>query len=382
MPEDSTDDMSFEADDIDQPMESSVSKKRKRTHSIIEVVEDLIGDIIIKVGTDDDARLIRAHRNVLAMSSPILKTLMASQKPPNVPPRIYTEADPLLLQADDSIAFMDLCNILHQQTIGAQEVPLHRILVVAIVAHKYGCAERMRSWISLPLHEFFGPDLETDLLALDKEGIDVLDAIAIAYVAGDSTLFARATRIAIAKFDHQQFTKNPENALTSLIPNAVFHSILKTHNMHLSQLEEASYQPLLEIYNETPLRNPCQEATERIGLLAFHMCKVKQGHRSFAMTGMSLESVWEAIASVAEVVGAPTSPTWGCEGDFPGCDSGGCTVDVRATLKGAVASDKRHTRGFCLECTIDRQPLLPPYCNHDGINGRTKRVANAVVNGQ
>ena len=90
-----------------------ISKKRKTTHSIINIVGDPIGDIVIKAGLGDDARLIRAHKNVLILSSPVFKTLLASQPPHDTRHRVYTEDDPLLLQADDSTPFVDLCNILH-----------------------------------------------------------------------------------------------------------------------------------------------------------------------------------------------------------------------------------------------------------------------------
>lgn len=366
MSEDCKDTLPLENSNTEPLMGTILSKRRKMTHAIIDIVDDPVGDIVIRVGTDGDARLVRAHKNVLVMSSPILKTLLTSQNPHNVRKRIYTADDPLLLQADEPAAFVDLCNILHQQATGTQEVPLHRLPAVAIVAHKYGCAERIRSSISLPLHTFFGPDPNADMRALNIAGLSMLDAICIAYVAGDAKLFARATRRAMVQFDHNWLSQIPENGLAAVLPKSVFDRLLLTRETELRFLEDAAHEAIVKIYEQTPLRNPCQEAKERVGLLSFHMCKVKQGKRDFSMTAMSLESVWAAMTSVAEIVGAPTSTLWGCTGDFPGCSSGGCRVDVQSTLRFLVDASMNVVEGLCLKCLKEMLLLPPPpFCIHD-----------------
>ena len=118
-----------------------------------------------------------------------------------------------------------------------------------------------------------------------------------------------ATRTAIFWAEQHQIDYTPGNGLISIVPGFVLRRLLEARKSTLGKLYKFVHQPMSYIYNETPLRNPCQAAIDAMGLLTFPTCKVKQGKRDFAMTTMSPRAAWEAIASVAELWEVQRAPS-------------------------------------------------------------------------
>jgi hypothetical protein len=320
---------------------------------IHNIVDDPPGDIVIRVGTSDSACLVRAHK----MSSPGLKTLLAPGRADLAPTRTYfattrqyTESDPLLLLADEPQAFIDFCTILHQQATGSREVPLHRLPAVAVVAEKYGCAERLRNTLAAPFHGMFDDGRTGDFDGGDGNNIFPTAAICVAYATDDARLFAKSTHWVVRHMGFRELAAVRRTNVTELVPPLLFQHLAAISETEMEKMEEAAHMPVWDTFMKTPYRAPCPSSIERLGKLTYHMCKVKKGKRSFKETMMSLEEVWEALRSVAEIVGPGSPLGGGCSEAPKQCSTGACLIDVQEALEDAVEESDDALKGLCLKC--------------------------------
>jgi transposase len=113
--------------------------KRQKTSPYpknIDIVTSPKGDMLIQLGSDgDDMGLVRAHKAILMMVSPVLAELLSK-----VSTCEANNHDQEVIVLDcDRTAFMDFCMVLHHQSTGKRAVPPSRFAAIAVVMHKYGC---------------------------------------------------------------------------------------------------------------------------------------------------------------------------------------------------------------------------------------------------
>jgi hypothetical protein len=221
------------------------------------------------------------------------------------------------------------------------------------------------------------------------------DAIAIAYVVRDESLFRRATEYALVHFTDEQLEEEIGGGLAGVLPSGLigkslscFRELVVRKGNHklitsccanatetikanrrnsLLQLERALHVPILAIHAklldpEEPLElhpiEPCELATEKLALYTLQLCHLKQGRFSLAddandgvhgmgkVKGVSLWEVWEGCEEMEAVL--PKD----CRKCGKNCE-GGCMVDVRKGLRDAVEMAKREIRGLCLGCVVE-----------------------------
>lgn len=108
---------------------SPPAKKRKTTYTMIDIVDKPSGDLIIRVGTRDTG-LIRVHRSVLAMVSPVFRAMLTGGF--SEANRTLDDEDHLVLDDDDYASFIDFCKAVHHQTISPSPT-LDRVAAVAVI---------------------------------------------------------------------------------------------------------------------------------------------------------------------------------------------------------------------------------------------------------
>lgn len=202
----------------DDPSEIQFVKRQKRLHAPLDIIKDQKGGLVLKVGKDDDIGLVCVHKIFMTMFSPRFAEML-KEKEDDDP--AGTEEDPLIIE-DERKPFIEFCHMAHGQAFGQHEFPLKNLPTITAIAEKYGCAEKTKQWIAVPLREFFHPNLLTDTDALKQQELSVQDVICIAFIAGDTRLFSRATRYAISHWDKAEFTVARKEELQAIIPTNLF----------------------------------------------------------------------------------------------------------------------------------------------------------------
>jgi hypothetical protein len=200
------------------------------------------------------------------------------------------------------------------------------------------------------------------------------DAVAIAYVVDDETLFRRATEYALVSLGKEQWDQDIRGGLDAIIPKtllgkcpfpaldtciALAHttlgSIKNKRSITLSALEKAAYRSVTAIHDKVTSLEPCAGAMEKLATYTLQMCHIKDGAYDLAATGMSLCDVWDGLEAAVECLPETTKKcNKSCEG--------GCAVDVRDVLIKAIEESKEGVQGLCLRCEKEQVGA-----NEDGV---------------
>lgn len=103
---------------------------------MIDIVENPSGDLVIRAGKGADTSLIRVHKNLLMMTSPVFRAMLIGGFSEST--RMLDENDPLMLDDDDHEAFIVFCKLIHHQDIDLTPT-LECLIELAVIIDKYGC---------------------------------------------------------------------------------------------------------------------------------------------------------------------------------------------------------------------------------------------------
>jgi hypothetical protein len=168
------------------------------------IILDPDGDAILHVGenaanqSNDNgggcALRVRISAKLLAMSSPVFKTMLNGRFAEAQLP--FTKRNPpsLVLPEDDPDAVLIYCKIIHHAQDAQLPVPFGALCDLAILSDKYDCNQALSGWFRAQLSESFTP--EGTILtnsALAKGGLTLSGLIGLSYLFGDARIFYRAT---------------------------------------------------------------------------------------------------------------------------------------------------------------------------------------------
>lgn len=222
------------------------------------------------------------------------------------------------------------------------------------------------------------------------------DAVAIAYVVDDETLFRRATDYALTNLGKKHWEQEIRGGLDAIVPKTVIgkpgvlprvpptssfpswrteiysHTISKgdirtKRRAILYQLEHAAYRCVVAIHDKVTSLEPCAGAEEKLATYTLQMCHVKDGAYDLAATDMSLSEVWDGLDAAVEAF--PESSGRKCAKT---CE-GGCAVDVREILARAVEENRAAVDGLCLRCVKGRVRGGGGGGSADGVGARLEK---------
>lgn len=200
------------------------TKKQKLSHydaAMFDVVNDPKGDLVVRTGAKDDVGLVRVHKAVLMMASPVFRVMLGG--PWVEGSKQYDEKNPLVLD-DDRTGFIDFCMLIHHQSRDERAVPLSRAVGVAVLCNKYDCTKLLAQNFSWPLLEFFGPHVEdVQLTDLKSNGLRLEDVLCISYAAGDARLFRRCAAFMISRIQGDRKMKHlkTDKDLLAMLPDGI-----------------------------------------------------------------------------------------------------------------------------------------------------------------
>ena len=179
--------------------------------------------MVIKVGKDEDARLVRVHSVFLKLGSDVFRAMLSTRFAEGG--KSFTEDDPLDLEDDDPDAFIKLCKVLHHQVRDEGDLGFEDLPKLAIIADKYGATMATKPTFAYMLGPLFGPkvDLESDDW---RRAIGLEEMICISYIMGDAQLFWRTTRRFLARTDGSAPLPIAHPELLNLVSNSLPSTLL------------------------------------------------------------------------------------------------------------------------------------------------------------
>ena len=198
------------------------AKKQKLNDkpTVVDITEDPLGDMVIKVGKDEGARLVRVHKAFLKLGSDVFRAMLSNRFAEGG--RTYTEIIPLILEDDDPDAFIKLCKVLHHQIRKEEDLKLQDLPGLAVISDKYRATAATKPILASMLGPFFGPKVATDFEpTIMTLGIDLGDIIAISCIIDDAQLFWRTTRSAIAWSDGSSPLWKAGPELLHIVPESI-----------------------------------------------------------------------------------------------------------------------------------------------------------------
>lgn len=193
--------------------------------TVIDITEDPLGDMVIKVGKDEGARLVRVHKAFLKLGSDVFRAMLSTRFAEGG--RTFTENDPLILEDDDPDGFIKLCKVLHHQVRKEKDLKPQDLPGLAVIADKYRATAATKPILASMLGPFFGPKVVTDFEpTIMNLGIGLGDIIAISCIIDDAQLFWRTTRSAIAWSDGSSPLWETGPELLHIVPESILGRLL------------------------------------------------------------------------------------------------------------------------------------------------------------
>ena len=177
---------------------------------------DPAGDIVLKLGSGDEATLIRVHSKVLSLASPVFAAMLsprfAEGKALEDNKGMVDSTTTIDLPDDDPEAMSLICRVLHFKEDAAQKPSyLHRTMVrVAQICEKYDMSRSLNLWSNTWINEI---QTKPDHMSSSAKRFD---RAWVSYAMGHDMSFLEST-IDIARFS----TPNELNINHSLLPDNV-----------------------------------------------------------------------------------------------------------------------------------------------------------------
>ena len=203
--------------------DEQTAKKQKLNNMpiVIDITKDPVGDMLVKIGKDEAARLVRVHSLFLKLGSHVFHAMLSTRYAECG--RTFMGNDPLTLEEDDPDAFNKLCKVLHYQVRNQTDPEVEDLPKLAIIADKYGATTAIKSTFTSMLGPLFGPNVQGDLGSFERLPVEHLgNIICISYIIDDAQLFWRATRFAVASNNGFDRLHKARPELVNLVRDSTF----------------------------------------------------------------------------------------------------------------------------------------------------------------
>ena len=138
-------------------LEDSNSKEdvRMATHRPLSKMIDIHsrGDIILEVGSGQHTIAVRVSSSILAAAGQSWIDLLGLSPHESNNTGTIDEPKRVPVSADDPLAMLDLCRILHHRLDHVEGSRGRPLLAVALVCNKYACEESLSLWMSIQLEK-------------------------------------------------------------------------------------------------------------------------------------------------------------------------------------------------------------------------------------
>lgn len=196
------------------PLPLPPAKKQKTAHTMIDIVDNPTGDLVIRAGKGADAGLVRVHKNFLVIASPVFRAMLMGGFSESA--RALDENDPLELGDDDYGAFVIFCKLIHYQDID-HALTMECLAEVAVVTDKYACTGSLLQPLLPPWGRFVAsPNPEED-----PSETDLLNLVLIAYIAKNSDLLWLSSRYVAVNFPAATMRSHLDTSLGRVAPDVI-----------------------------------------------------------------------------------------------------------------------------------------------------------------
>jgi hypothetical protein len=180
-------------------------KRSQTEHAFFDIIRCPVGDMILKVGVNNDIGTVRVHKASMAIASEFFGDLLNLSK--GAPPTTDT-SDPLTLEGDDREAFIIMCQAIHLQRIDPC-MARKKLGKAAVVCSKYLCTDMVLQNIVVPVK-----DLPLYYVPLARRKELLSNIICAAYLAGDHELLRKSSAHLISRWSgtfpgHHSHLENP-----------------------------------------------------------------------------------------------------------------------------------------------------------------------------
>lgn len=167
------------------------------------------GDLIVAVGTDSAQKLAEISSTIIKLASPTFQAMLG---PSFVEGQtIYDKSNPLKLPDDDSVAMLNLFQILHYN---ANKVDTHEkdwLQKLCIVCDKYQCIKNLKAYIYIHLKH-------------PKDTVSDVDRMIVAGLIGDKDSFESASGKVI-RMPKDVAERTGHKGLLQLTPESMFSEV-------------------------------------------------------------------------------------------------------------------------------------------------------------
>jgi len=182
---------------------------------LTKIAED--GDIFVQAGRGINAVKFQVSSAALKLASPVFRAMFGPHFLEGL--RTFSASDPLRLEDDDPVAFLEFCRVIHFQVIHRDSLQLNQLAALAVLCDKYQCAQALKHIFIMVLEPVV--DLANGVASrhtLTTSELSLSDVVHMAYVIDDPRLFWRASMSAMAGTTAVTMRKNQSSNLSKLVP--------------------------------------------------------------------------------------------------------------------------------------------------------------------
>lgn len=244
---------------------------------------------------------------------------------------------------------LDLCNLLHYRPVLVKEYDGTSLRQLAVVCDKYDCGQALQSFFAACLNQFF-PDSKSMVANndLSKLGLSVADAMTIAFITNDNSLFWRISRSIITTSTALEIVTDINTVLRPFIPSEVTDLLDSQRTQIGTNMAFQAQGVIAALYECSPLdqypdltfrARICYGTKERSAVYLLRLWEAKIWPEEVQNKCKPLREVLDALQHILD-----STDLLSCAKCAQKCSM--CDISIQARIKNAEGN----LDGMCLKC--------------------------------
>ncbi|KPI36489.1 uncharacterized protein AB675_2961 [Cyphellophora attinorum] len=342
-------------------------KPEMQSSTVLDIVQDPKGDMVIKVGGGADAQKIRVHKFALRIASPVFRVMLGPSFSEST--RALNEDDPLVLEEDHAEAFTTMCRILHHQPVHTA-IAQALIVEMAVISDKYDCAAIVMQHVTTRKYVSTIGWSGFDAVTPSPSGLGNL--LCVAYLAEDHYLLWKTSQYVLTHTSAAVLQHDVR--LDNIVPAELLDSISALRKSETVDIFEcvmkAATTALLPGTGPGPGSKPlCPRAREIIGTFCLELPFASTTEMVALSQKKSLLQICILFKDLGKNAydegGACTYYHQGYPVNCQNCSSWATRLDLNGVIQKAVKQKRDAIPGLCLACYKAHGHFVRSDCEHD-----------------
>ncbi|KPI36442.1 uncharacterized protein AB675_2958 [Cyphellophora attinorum] len=346
-------------------------KPSQTEHALFDIIRCPVGDMILRVGVNNDIGTVRVHKACMAVASEFFRDPLNLSK--DAPPTTDTNGS-LTLEGDDREAFIIICQAIHLQPIDLRMVR-KKLGKAAVVCSKYLCTDMVLQNILVPLKDLsiWEPEMSFE----DQKEL-LSNIVCAAHLAGDHELLRKSSKKLISEYSgtlsgHPPYLEDPlfrcEPTLYQYMPANTERHLEQLRKLETAGMYEAAANGMLSTtksnltYNDDMLDQvdghlvaqglmPCDHALQLVNQRALELFNGRKidEYGYYRSSASSLEDVWNELFTDKLSLGECHEDSKCSQHQQQPMRCKAWLSHVATTAKASIDRRLERAKGLCLKC--------------------------------